>query len=97
VWCTLTDTSWAWFQELDRLADARLNGHGRLRRTAPELSRPTKDVLVQDISTTPSWLAEEDLSWIRERVPLVCVYSRRGGGQRQRAIVGGACHPDLAR
>jgi ADP-ribose pyrophosphatase YjhB (NUDIX family) len=29
--------------------------------------------LVQDISTMPSWLAEEDLSWVRERVPLVCV------------------------
>lgn len=28
---------------------------------------------MQDISTTTSWLPEEDLSWIRERVPLVCV------------------------
>jgi ADP-ribose pyrophosphatase YjhB (NUDIX family) len=33
----------------------------------------SKDTFVQDISTAPSWLAEEDLSWVRERVPLVCV------------------------
>jgi ADP-ribose pyrophosphatase YjhB (NUDIX family) len=37
------------------------------------VSSPTKDPLVQDISTTPSWLADEDLAWVRERVPLVCV------------------------
>jgi ADP-ribose pyrophosphatase YjhB (NUDIX family) len=30
-------------------------------------------VCVQDISTTTTWLPEEDLSWVRERVPLVCV------------------------
>lgn len=26
---------------------------------------------MQDISTSPSWLASEDLSWVRERVPVV--------------------------
>jgi ADP-ribose pyrophosphatase YjhB (NUDIX family) len=33
----------------------------------------SEDVRVQDISTTTTWLPEEDLSWVRERVPLICV------------------------
>lgn len=28
---------------------------------------------MQDISTAPNWLAEEELGWVRERVPVVCV------------------------
>lgn len=33
----------------------------------------SKDACVQDISTTTTWLPAEDLSWVRERVPVVGV------------------------
>lgn len=42
-------------------------------RDGATAARHDKDVFLQDISTTTSWLPEEDLGWVRERVPLVCV------------------------